>query len=126
MYSLRLLSSQITSRIHCATAIRLCQSFQEELAERARLEKVVAVQNEQIVVLRQKAAAHEAVIEELRVEVGISLDYAMPWLHQPDCVIPLVFVVCAPEVCLLTLSSGQHYLSNPLAKWYVRHRKVFC
>ena len=49
-----------------------CQRFQEELAARVRLEKQVAVQHEQIALLRQKAAAHEAVIEELRVEVGIS------------------------------------------------------
>ncbi|CAM9263965.1 unnamed protein product, partial [Laminaria digitata] len=47
------------------------KSFQEELVKRARLEKEVAVQHEQIAVLRQKAAAHEAVIEELRVEVAL-------------------------------------------------------
>lgn len=52
----------------------LHQSFRKELVERARLEKEVAVQHEQIAVLRQKAAAHEAVIEELRIEVGTVLD----------------------------------------------------
>lgn len=49
--------------------MRLCQSFQEEIAERARLEKEVAIQNELIAVLQQKVAAHEGVIEEMKIEV---------------------------------------------------------